>query len=56
MSIGEAWASLELDLNFMEDKNKSDNPSISEIYHSTPAMEENGMEGEGNEMLGPISQ
>ena len=29
MSIGEAWASLELDLNLMEAENNSDYPSMS---------------------------
>ena len=56
MSIGEAWDSLELDLKFMEAETNSDYPSISSRYHSTLAMEEKGMEGEGNGRLGLISQ
>ena len=44
-SIGEAWASLELDLNMMEAINISDNTSMAAIYHSIPAIEEKGMEG-----------
>ena len=31
VSIGEAWDSLDLDLNLMEDENKSDYPSMSAI-------------------------
>ena len=56
MSIREAWDSLELDLNLMEAVNKYDNPSMSAIYRSKTAMEEKGMEGEGNGRLGLISQ
>ena len=55
MSIGEAWDSMELDLKLIEAVNKFDYPSMSAIYHSTPAMEEKGMEGEGNGRLGLIS-
>ena len=54
-SIGEAWASLELKLNLMEAENGYYYPPISAIYHSIPAMEEKGMEGEGNGRLGLIS-
>ena len=56
VSIGEAWDSLDISLNVMEAENKSDNPSISAICHSIPAMEEKRMEGEGNGRLGLISQ
>ena len=56
MSIAKAWASLELEMNFMEDGNGSNYHPMSTIYHSIPAMEEKGMEGEGNGRLGLISQ
>ena len=56
MSIGEAWASLELYLNFMEAENNSDNTSMAAMYRSIPAIEDKGMEGEGNGRLGLISQ
>ena len=56
MTIGEAWDSLELNLNMMEVENNSNNPSISEIKCSIPVMEEKRMEGEGNGRLGLISQ
>ena len=55
-SIGEAWASLEVDLNVIEAENISDNTSMAAIYHSIPAIEENRMEGEGKGRLGLISQ
>ena len=48
MSIGEAWASLYLDLNMLEAENNSDHTSMASMWHSIPAIEEKGMEGEGN--------
>ena len=43
-SIGEAWASLELDLNVMEAENISNNTSMASIYHPIPSIEDNRME------------
>ena len=54
--MGEAWDSLELSLNLTEYEKKYENPSISSGYRFLPAMEEKGMEGEGNGRLGLISQ
>ena len=43
MSIGEAWASLDLDLNVMQAENNSYNTSMAAIYHSIPAIEHKGI-------------
>ena len=42
MSIGEAWASLYLDLNMLEAENNSDHTSMAAMSRSILAIEEKG--------------
>ena len=43
VSIGEAWASLDLNLNMMEAENKYDHISIATMQFSIPTIEEKGI-------------
>ena len=42
MSIGEAWASLYLNLNVLDDEINSDDNSMAAMQHSIPAIEYKG--------------
>ena len=56
MSISEVRDLVDMDLNLMDAANNSVNPLFPASQCSTPTMEENGMEVQGNGRLGRISE